>query len=96
MSLPYTELATPLWSEEKQMLVLSRKPGEKVRIGSDITLTVIEVKGNRVRIGIEAPNQVAILRRELDATTDAFLTVNELPEPPLESGTFAAGVFGQN
>jgi carbon storage regulator len=78
------------------MLVLSRKPGEKICIGSDITLTVLEVKGNRVRIGIEAPNQVAILRRELDDAKDAFLTANELPEPPLESGTFVSGVFGQN
>jgi carbon storage regulator len=47
------------------MLVLSRKPGEKVRIGPDVTLTLIEIKGNRVRIGIEAPDQVCVLRGEL-------------------------------
>lgn len=46
------------------MLVLSRKPGEKVIIGDGITLTVVEVMGNRVRVGIEAPEQVRILRAE--------------------------------
>jgi carbon storage regulator len=47
------------------MLVLSRKQGEKVQIGTDITLTVLEVKGNRVRLGIGAPPDVSILRAEL-------------------------------
>ena len=47
------------------MLVLTRKPGEKVVIGDNITLTVVEVQGNRVRIGIDAPDQVRILRGEL-------------------------------
>ena len=47
------------------MLVLSRKPGEKVLIGSDISFAVIAVRGNRVRIGIEAPAELSILREEL-------------------------------
>lgn len=47
------------------MLVLSRKPGEKVIIGSGITVSVVEVKGNRVRLAFEAPDQVRILRAEL-------------------------------
>ena len=47
------------------MLVLSRNLGEKVRIGSDISFVVVEVKGNRVRIGIDAPAEVSILREEL-------------------------------
>jgi carbon storage regulator len=47
------------------MLVLSRKRGEKVRIGSDITLTVLEVSANRVRIGLAAPAQIHIVRQEL-------------------------------
>ena len=47
------------------MLVLSRKSGEKVLIGGNITVTVLEVQGNRVRIGIDAPLDVAILREEL-------------------------------
>jgi carbon storage regulator CsrA len=47
------------------MLVLSRKPGEKVVIDNAISLTIVEVQGNRVRIGIEAPDHVRILRGEL-------------------------------
>ena len=48
------------------MLVLSRKPGEKITIGSRITITVVAVKGNKVRLGIEAPKEVAVLRAELN------------------------------
>ena len=47
------------------MLTLSRKPGEKVIIGDGITLTVVEVRGNRVRLAFDAPDQVRILRAEL-------------------------------
>jgi carbon storage regulator len=47
------------------MLVLSRKPGEKVTIGHGITVTVVEIIGNRVRLGITAPDNVHILRGEL-------------------------------
>ncbi len=54
------------------MLVLSRKVGEEIRIGSDITVRVRRVHGNRVAIGIEAPNGVRILRGELRDFADAF------------------------
>jgi carbon storage regulator len=47
------------------MLVLSRKSMQSVTIGSDIRITVIRVEGNQVRIGIEAPRDVRILRDEL-------------------------------
>jgi len=47
------------------MLVLSRKPGENILIGTDIVITLVEVVGNRVKIGIDAPAEVAILRGEL-------------------------------
>ena len=62
------------------MLVLSRKPGEKVYIGNHITITVVEIKGNRIRIGIEAPESVPVLRAELND----FLKPGA--EPKLESG----------
>jgi carbon storage regulator CsrA len=52
-------------SRRNDMLVLSRKAGEKVVIGNGITLTVVEVKGNRVRLALDAPDQVRILRGEL-------------------------------
>jgi carbon storage regulator len=47
------------------MLVLSRKPGERIVINDRITVTVLEVQGNRIRLGIEAPREVPIVREEL-------------------------------
>ena len=47
------------------MLVLSRKSGEEIQIGDDITLTIVSVKGKRVRIGIEAPSDCRIVRGEI-------------------------------
>jgi carbon storage regulator len=47
------------------MLVLTRKPGEKIFIGDGITVTFLEVVRGRVRLGIEAPADVRILRGEL-------------------------------
>ena len=47
------------------MLVITRRLGEKVVIGNGVTVTVVEVQGKRVRVGIEAPGQVRILRGEL-------------------------------
>lgn len=52
------------------MLVLSRKPGEKVMIGNTITLTVVGVTGNRVRVGFDAPDDVRILRAEIAGWQD--------------------------
>ncbi len=51
------------------MLVLSRKPAQQLQIGNDITLVVLEVRGNRVRIGINAPRGVSIWRAELEGAT---------------------------
>ncbi|MEV7635445.1 carbon storage regulator [Pseudarthrobacter enclensis] len=47
------------------MLVLTRKPGEKIMIGDDIVITVMEGRGDGVRIGIEAPRGVTIQRSEV-------------------------------
>jgi carbon storage regulator len=47
------------------MLVLTRKYQEKIRIGDSITITVFRIKGNAVRLGIEAPAKVTVLRGEL-------------------------------
>ena len=49
------------------MLVLSRKAGETIHIGEDIRITVATVQGNRVRIAVEAPDDVIVLRGELAA-----------------------------
>ncbi|HEB75807.1 MAG TPA: carbon storage regulator [Nitrospirae bacterium] len=47
------------------MLVLTRKSGESIRIGDDIIIRVVEIKGNQVRLGIEASKQLRIYREEL-------------------------------
>ncbi len=47
------------------MLILTRRAGETVMIGSDITITVLGVKGNQVRIGINAPKDVPVHREEI-------------------------------
>lgn len=52
------------------MLVLSRKTTQSVMIGSDIRITVVRLEGNQVRIGIEAPHDVRILRGELAEEVD--------------------------
>ena len=72
------------------MLVLSRKIGEKIHVGSDITIEVRRVAGNRVTLAVEAPREVRILRGELKEAAEAFE-----PEPvaqrrpaPLSAETF--------
>jgi carbon storage regulator len=47
------------------MLVLTRKNGEKIVIDGDIEITVVAVRGNQVRLGIEAPKEVSVWREEL-------------------------------
>jgi carbon storage regulator len=47
------------------MLILSRKINEKIMIGSDISLTIIEIRGDQVKIGIEAPKSVKVFRQEV-------------------------------
>ncbi|ADB16762.1 carbon storage regulator, CsrA [Pirellula staleyi DSM 6068] len=47
------------------MLVLSRKEAERIRVGDSIIVTVVRVSGDKVRLGIEAPPNVLVLREEL-------------------------------
>ena len=47
------------------MLILTRRVGETVMIGNDVTVTVLGVKGNQVRVGINAPKNVAVHREEI-------------------------------
>jgi len=47
------------------MLVLTRRIGEVVRVGNDVTITVMDVKGSQVRLGIDAPKEVAVHRLEI-------------------------------
>ena len=47
------------------MLILTRRVGETIKIGEDITVTVLGVKGNQVRVGVGAPRDVAVHREEI-------------------------------
>jgi carbon storage regulator len=71
------------------MLVLSRKRGQKVVISGGITITVVSVTGNRVRVGIDAPDRVRVLRAELDGRQEKFAGGDEVagPASPCEDGT---------
>lgn len=53
------------------MLVLTRKQGEKIRIGDDVVITVVRTKGKAVRLGIQAPAHVPVLRGEIALAIEA-------------------------
>lgn len=47
------------------MLVLSRKVGERIQLGDNITVTLVKISGNMVRLGIDAPRDMSVVRQEL-------------------------------
>ena len=51
--------------EEQGMLVLSRQRDESIMIGDDVKITVVEIRGNKVKLGIEAPTSVKVHRKEI-------------------------------
>jgi carbon storage regulator len=70
------------------MLVLTRKIGERIRIGDTITVRVLEVRGSQVRLGVEAPAEVRIFREEIyhpDAETNGEIAQAGCPAPKAES-----------
>lgn len=73
------------------MLVLSRKETQRIRLGDSIVVTVVRVSGDKVRLGIEAPADLLVLRDELDpreagqfVTVEAEAQVAETLESPAE------------
>jgi carbon storage regulator len=48
------------------MLVLSRKESQRIRLGDSIVITIVKISGDKVRVGIEAPDNVLVLRDELE------------------------------
>ena len=48
------------------MLVLSRKEHQRIRLGDDITVTIVRLTGDQVRLGIDAPREIRVLRDELE------------------------------
>ncbi len=68
------------------MLVLSRKVGEKILIGENISVTIVRITGGGVRVGIEAPAELAVVREELHLASEA----NKEPQSPeLSEGSVA-------
>lgn len=57
------------------MLVLSRRPGEEIIINGNIRVTIVSLKGDRVRIGVEAPPEIAVDRAEVHARRMEFQPV---------------------
>ncbi len=64
------------------MLVLSRKESERIRLGNDIIVTVVRVAGDKVRLGIEAPSNIVVLRDELE--THGSGPAAKVPAPSLQ------------
>jgi len=61
------------------MLILTRRNGETLKIGDDISVTVLGVKGNQIRLGVDAPKDVEVHREEI------YLRIKSEPkEPPSE------------
>ncbi len=56
------------------MLILSRKLNEKIMIGEDISISIIEIRGDQVKLGVDAPRSVKVYRREV---FDAILSENK-------------------
>jgi carbon storage regulator len=69
------------------MLIITRRPGEKVMLGEDIVVHVMEIVGNSVRVGIEAPRSLPVYREEIwnavreENRAAADAVPGDLPEP---------------
>ena len=64
------------------MLVLSRKVGERIWIGENISVTVVRITGGGVRLGIEAPSELPVIREELKLKLEADDSVDDDHESP--------------
>ncbi len=61
------------------MLVLSRKETQRIRLGDDIVITVVRIGGDKVRLGIEAPREMLVLRDELEPLGSPVAAISSLP-----------------
>lgn len=59
------------------MLVLTRKATERIQIGDNVVVTILDIRGNKVRIGIDAPKEIRILRTELQGRTELRNVITE-------------------
>ena len=72
------------------MLVLTRKQQEQIRIGNQVTITILRISGNQVRVGIEAPPDVRILRGELPVHNDSAEATEATPSATARGDLIAA------
>jgi carbon storage regulator len=66
--------------KEKIMLILTRKVGESINIGDEITVTILGVQGLQVRLGINAPKNVSVHREEIYKRIQAEIAPNQEPQ----------------
>lgn len=77
------------------MLVLSRRPGESIRLGEDIEIRLLEVRGDTVRLGITAPRSVKVWRKELlEQVMQENLEASRIPFVPEIQTLFDKGKAG--
>ncbi|GEM_PF-967503 len=88
----------PTRNEPRTMLVLGRNVHETITISDNIRITVLRVSGNRVRLGVEAPENVNVIREELFGPGDAGREAGEQPIPrsPVSRGTDGEPLQGRS
>jgi len=69
------------------MLILSRRVGEAVTIGNEVTITVLSVKGNQVRLGVQAPKHIAVHRQEVFQRIQMEQAVSDADSETAKAGT---------
>lgn len=74
------------------MLVLSRKESQRIRLGDSIVVTIVKISGDKVRVGIEAPADVLVLRDELEVRSDVGTASPAATAPASPASTAAASL----
>jgi carbon storage regulator len=73
------------------MLIITRKPGERIMVGDEMTIAVIEVSGSSVRIGIDAPRSVPVYREEIWAAVKERTEAEAAVAAPADAAPGATG-----